>query len=230
MITKDEIVKNTVDLIIKNNGRLSYLYLADLFGNKLSLSYEEKLYILHMMAVIAYKIPYYENGKKFYRLITEAFQDALTFYNSNKAESEIIFKSKKALVDWAAGKVLPELHYAENSHDFFESGTGGGIPDLIDEDGITYEVKRNYFTAGSRSSLHKANYLINCSNHVIELYDRSLPNWEIQIPARFRNVLSPKVVGVPEWVNEDDKELLTSGKLIEEIANKAEELGFQWNP
>ena len=230
MVTKDEIIKNTVDLIIKNNGKLSYLYLADLFGNKLSLSYEEKLYILHMMAVIAYKIPYYENSKKFYRLITEAFQDALTFYNSNKAEAEIIFKSKNALVDWAAGKVLPELHYAENSHDFFESGTGGSIPDLVDEDGVTYEVKRNYFAAGSRSSLHKANYLVNCSNHVIELYDRSLPNWEIQIPARFRHVLSPKVVGVPEWVNEDDKEFLTSGKLIKEIASKAEELGFVWNP
>ncbi len=230
MITRDKIVKNTVDFIIKNEGRLSYLYLSDLFGNKLSLSYEEKLYILHMMAVIAYKIPYYENGKKFYRLITEAFQDALTFYNSNKAEAEIIFKSKNALVDWAAGKVLPELHYAENSHDFFESGTGGGIPDLIDEDGVTYEVKRNYFTAGSRSSLHKANYLINCSNHVIELYDRSLPNWEIQIPARFRNVLSPKVVGMPKWVNDEDAKLLISGELIEEIANKAEELGFTWNP
>lgn len=230
MITEDKIIKNTADLIIKKEGRLSYLYLADLFGNKLSLSYEEKLYILHMMAVIAYKIPYYKNGEKFYRLVTEAFQDALTFYNSNKAEAEIIFKSKSALVDWVAGKVLPELHYAENSHDFFESGTGKGIPDLVDEDGVTYEVKRNYFTAGSRSSLHKANYLINCSNHVIELYDCSLPNWEIQIPARFRNVLSLKVVGVPEWVNKDDKELLTSGKLIEEIANKVEEFGFSWNP
>lgn len=230
MITKDEIVKNIVNLIIKNNGRLSYLYLADLFNNKLSLSYEEKLYILHMMAVVAYKIPYYENDKKFYRSITEAFQDALTFYNSNKAEAEIIFKSKNVLVDWAAGKVLPELHYAENSHDFFESGTGGSIPDLIDEDGVTYEVKRNYFTVGSRSSLHKADFLINCSNHIIELYDLSMPNWEIQIPARFRNVLSPKVIGVPEWVNEEDKELLTSGELIEEIANKVEELGFVWNP
>ena len=78
--------------------------------------------------------------------------------------------------------------------------------------------------------MHKADYLINCSNHVIELYDLSLPDWETQIPARFRNVLSPKVVGVPEWVNEDDKELLTSGKLIEEIANKAEKLDFTWNP
>lgn len=230
MITKDKIVKNTVDLIRENDGKLSYIYLSDLFNNKLELSYEEKLYILHMMAVIAYKIPYYENGKKLYRLITEAFQDALTFYNSNKAEAEIIFKSEQALVDWASGKVLPELHYSANTHTFFESGTGGDTPDLIDEDGITYEVKRNYFTAGSRSSLHKANYLINCSNHVIELYDRSIPNWEIQIPIRFRNVLSPKVVGVPEWVNEDDKELLISGELIEEIANKAEELGFHWNP
>jgi hypothetical protein len=230
MINKEKIIKNTADLIKKNNGKIEYLYLADLFNNKLELSYEEKLYILHMMAVIAYKIPYYENGKKSYRLVTEAFQDALTFYNSNKAEAEIIFKSKNALVDWTAGKVLPELHYAENSHDFFESGTGGSIPDLIDEDGVTYEVKRNYFTAGSRSSLHKANYLINCSNHVIELYDRSLPNWEVQIPARFRNVLSPKVVGVPEWVKEEDKELLTSGKLIEEIANEAEKLGLTWNP
>lgn len=230
MIAEDKIVKNTVDLIVKNKGKLGYLYLTDLFGNKLNLSYEEKLYVLHMMAVIAYKIPYYINGKKFYRHTAEAFQDALTFYNSNKAEAEIIFKSQKALIDLATGKVLPELRYAENSHYFFESGTGGGIPDLVDEDGITYEVKRNYFTAGSRSSLHKADYLINCSNHVIELYDLNLPDWETQIPARFRNVLSPKVVGVPEWVNEDDKELLTSGKLIEEIANKAEKLDFTWNP
>lgn len=229
MITRDEIVKNTVDFIIKNNGKLNYIYLSDLFGNRLELSYMEKLCVLHTMAVIAYKIPYYANNKKFYRLLTEAFQDALTFYNSNKAESEIVFKSKKVLVDWAAGKVLPELSYADNSHDFFESGTGGSTPDLIDEDGLTYEVKRNYFTAGSRSSLHKANYLINCSNHVIELYDLSIPNWELQIPARFRNVLSPKVTGVPEWVNEEDQELLISGELIKEIATKAEELGFQWN-
>jgi hypothetical protein len=229
MITRDEIVKNTVDFIIKNEGKVSYIYLSDLFRDNLELSYAEKLYILHTISVIAYKIPYYIDNKKFYRLATEAFQDALTFYNSNKAEAEIIFKSKQALVDWSAGKVLPELHYAEHSHDFFESGTGGGIPDLVDDDGITYEVKRNYFTAGSRSSLHKANYLINCSNHVIELYDRSLPNWQGQIPARFRNVLSPKVVGVPAWVTEEDKALLVSGELIEEIASKVEELGFKWN-
>lgn len=230
MITKDKIIKNTTDFLVKNEGRISYIYLSDLFCGKLKLSYIEKLCVLHAMAVIAYKIPYYENNQKLYRLATEAFQDALTFYNSNKAEAEIIFKSKNALVDWGAGKILPELHYSENSHDFFESGTGGGIPDLMDEDGITYEVKRNYFTAGSRSSLHKADYLINCSNHVIELYDRSLPNWEGQIPARFRKVLSPKVVGVPEWVNEEDVKLLTSGELIEEIANKAETCGsFKWN-
>lgn len=230
MITRDEIVKNTVDFIIKNEGKVSYMYLSDLFCGNLELSYAEKLYILHVISVIAYKIPYYVNNVKFYRLVTEAFQDALTFYNSNKAEAEIIFKSKQALVDWSAGKVLPELHYAEHSHDFFESGTGGGIPDLVDDDGITYEVKRNYFTAGSRSSLHKADYLINCSNHVIELYDRSLPNWQGQIPARFKNVLSPKIIGVPEWVKEEDRELLISGELIEEIATKAEELSFQWNP
>lgn len=230
MITREEIVKTTVDFIIKNKGRVGYLYLSDFFSNNIELSYLDKLSVLHAIAVIAYKIPYYVNGQKLYRLVTEAFQDALTFYNSNKAESEIIFKSKKALVNWAAGKVLPELHYAENSHDFFESGTGGDIPDLMDEDGLTYEVKRNYFTAGSRSSLHKADYLINCSNHVIELYDRSIPNWELQIPVRFRNVLSPKVVGIPEWVNEEDKELLTSGGLIEEIAAEAEKQGFTWNP
>ena len=230
MITKEEIIENTVNFIIMHKGRISYKYLFDLFKDKHNLSYIKKLCILYAMSVIAYKIPYYKNNEKLYRSTAEAFQDSLTFYNSNKAEVEIILKSKKALVDWAAGKVLPELKYADESHEFFESGTGGGIPDLIDEDGLTYEVKRNYFTAGSRSSLHKADYLINCSNHVIELYDRNLPNWEVQIPARFRNVLSPKVVGVPEWVSEEDRELLVSGELIEEIVNKLEELCFNWNP
>lgn len=230
MIAKDKIVENTTKLIIKNDGKISYLYLSDLFNDRLELSYEDKLYVLYMMAVIAYKIPYYVNNKKFYRSATEAFQDALTFYNSNKAESEIIFKSKNAIVNWEAGKVLPELNYAENSHVFFGSGTGGDIPDLVDDNGITYEVKRNYFTAGSRSSLHTADYLINCSNHVIELYDLSLPNWEGQIPVRFRNILSPKVIGVPKWVDTEDKALLISGELIKEIANKVEEFGFQWNP
>lgn len=230
MVTKEDIVKNTVNFLIKNDRRVGYLYLTDFFSNNIELSYLDKLSVLHAIAVIAYKIPYYVDGQKLHRLVTEAFQDALTFYNSNKAESEIIFKSKQALVDLNTGKVLPELRYAESSHDFLESGTGGSIPDLIDNDEVTYEVKRNYFTAGSRSSLHNAKYLINCSNHVIELYDRSIPNWELQIPARFRNVLSPKVVGVPEWVSVADKELLITGALIEEIADEVERLGFNWNP
>ena len=231
MITKDDILRNTVELILKHNGKVSYSYLSDLFCNKLPHSpYIRKLCVLYMMSVIAYKIPYYANGKKLYRTTTEAFQDSLTFYNSNKAEAEIIAKSKNALIDLASGKVLPELEYSDNSHVFFESGTGGGIPDLVDKNGITYEVKRNYFTAGSRSSLHRADYLINCSNHVIELYDRSLPNWEIQTPIRYRDVLSPKITGVPEWVEEDDRELLTSGVLIDCIVCKLEELGFCWNP
>ena len=183
MITKDAILTNTVELILKHDGKISYSYLSDLFCNRLPHTpYIRKLCVLYAISVIAYKIPYYVDGKKFYRSTAEAFQDALTFYNSNKAEAEIIMKSKDAIMDLVYGKVLPELEYTDASHIFFESGTGGGQPDLIDKNGITYEVKRNYFTAGSRSSLHKANYLINCSNHVIELYDRSLPNWQAQIP------------------------------------------------
>ena len=231
MVTKDDILRNTVELILKHDGKISYNYLSDLFCERLPHTpYIRKLCVLYSMSVIAYKIPYYVNGKKLYRTTAEAFNDALTFYNSNKAEAEIITKSKSTLMDLVSGKVLPELEYTDNSHTFFESGTGGGMPDLVDQNGITYEVKRNYFTAGSRSSLHKANYLINCSNHVIELYDRSLPNWEAQIPVRFRNVLSPKVVGVPDWVEAEDRELLSSGVLIDDIVNKLEELGFGWNP
>lgn len=230
MITKDNIIEGTVEFLLKQEGRISYTYLYELFNGKLDISYTSRLCVLYAMSVIAYKIPYFIDGVKYYRAVEEAYQDSLTFYNSNKAESEIILKSKEAIVDWGCGIVLPELHFADGTHHFFESGTGGGKPDLADEEGLTYEVKRNYFTAGSRSSLHKANYLINCSNHVIELYDRSLPNWEVQIPARFRHVLSPKIVGVPEWVNISDREMLTSGSLIDEISNKVEELGFCWNP
>ena len=230
MITKDNIIEGTVEFLLKQEGRISYTYLFELFNGKLDISYTSRLCVLYAMSVIAYKIPYFIDGVKYYRAVEEAYQDSLTFYNSNKAESEIILKSKEALVDLGCGIALPELHFTDGTHHFFESGTGGGNPDLVDEEGLTYEVKRNYFTAGSRSSLHKANYLINCSNHVIELYDRSLPNWEVQIPARFRYVLSPKIVGVPEWVDISDREMLTSGSLIDEISNKVEELGFCWNP
>ena len=75
MTTKDEIIKSTAEYLIEHEGRISYTILSDLFNNKLDIPYTKKLYILYAMSVIAYKIPYYEDGKKFYRSTTEAFQD-----------------------------------------------------------------------------------------------------------------------------------------------------------
>lgn len=183
-----------------------------------------------MAMTITYNIPWYQQGVKNIRKPDELFKDLLTFYNANKDERSIIQKSLEQPLDALTGFRLPKLRFSDQSHLGLASGTGGPLPDLVTDDGTFYEVKRNYFTAGSRSSLHKGTrYLINCTNQVIEIYDITVPKWEIQIPARFRNVLSTKITDKPTWLAEQDKELLSSGRLAPKITSQVTKEGFSWN-
>lgn len=228
-ISTDTLIKSAATIIYENQGQFSYRFIHLLLNNKLDSDYLTKVAQLLALSTVVYKIPFFEDNICKFRAFNECFQDAITFYNSNKAEVEIIEASECGCVSWMDEVVLPELHYSDNTHQCLQSGAGGDKPDLADNDGNTYEVKRNYFTAGSRSSLHDANFLINCSNHVIELFDRSLPNWEIQIPVRFKQVLSPKYV-FPDWLTAEAAWYLSSGTLIPEVLKVLEHeyIDFQW--
>jgi hypothetical protein len=158
-----------------------------------------------------------------------------TFYNSNKAESEIVIRSSEGdWIDILTGYQLPKLTFGDNTHFTFKSGSGKSQADLCDETGVGYEVKRNY-RGGSRSSLHvnTAKYLIDCKNTTIEvraINKHGTVDLEGYPLGRFNGFLSNKVTEPVTRIEEDLLQLIYTGELISEIEKQLEEIGFKWNP
>lgn len=233
MIDKQILIENTVRAIKKNDGQLTYADIGKALTGEVDLPSEIIATFYQMMAVICHNIPFYENNIRKIRELTESFRDSITFYNANKAESEIIIKSNEGtFTSIFTGFTLPKFSFGDGTHSTFKSGTGGGKPDLIGSDGFEYEVKRNY-AEGSRSGLHKADYLIDCKNTTIEIRKINQDNAvDLMYPplARFNGFLSNKVVNPVHNLDEETMALIESGELIPEIEKRLHELGFQWNP
>ena len=112
----------------------------------------------------------------------------------------------------------------------FRSGSGKSFTDLCDEQGAGYEVKRNY-RDGSRGSLHKAKYLIDCKNTTIEVREVD-SNGNVDLDSyplgRFNGVLSSKIVKPVTYIEDDLLQLIYDGELIPEIEIRLSEEGFKW--
>ena len=131
------------------------------------------------------------------------------------------------MIDLVSGRVLPPLSFNNNNHDFLIAGCGESAPDLIDSDGITYEVKSNYREKGSVSSLHKANRLIDCDkSHIVIyfVYDNK-PDFRAAL-YRFPNVI-PELTYY-HAINDDILALIKSGILVPKIEELLNKEGFIW--
>lgn len=231
---KLELIQKACKLIKKYNGEFSYFDIGRILAG--SKNTEDQVSMLLALSTVCHNIPYYKNGERCLRELNECLRDVITFYNANKDEGEIIYISSNTeavCCDIMTGYKLPALTYTDNTHNVFKSGTGSAQPDLIDSEGNTYEVKRNYRN-GSRASLHKANYLIDCLNTTIEIRKietNGIIDFDHYPVARFNGFLTKKVTSIT-LANNADKELLgiiSSGELIPSVEQDLEAEGFVWN-
>lgn len=231
----NDLISCTVDAILDNNGELTYTTIGKALRADENLTTFSQAVIFLEMSVICHNIPFYVNNERRIRELHESFKDAITFYNSNKAEYEIVEKSNtETRIDLLTGYVLPKLVFGDNTHYSFKSGSGKCKADLCDNNGVGFEVKRNY-RDGSRSSLHisTAKYLIDCKNTTIEVREIK-PDGSVDLESyplgRFNGVLSSKIIKPTTYMEDELLQLIYDGTLIQEIEKRLAEMGFQWNP
>ena len=232
---REDLIYNVVARIQQHKGELSYFDIGKALRCEAGLSPWGQAIIFLEMSVICHNIPFYVNNERRIRGLFECFKDAITFYNSNKAESEIVFRSsEKDWIDSLTGYKLPKLTFSDDTHSVFKSGSGKSQADLCNEQGIGYEVKRDYRN-GSRSSLHTATakYLIDCKNTTIEVREiDAYGNVDLEhYPlGRFNGFLSCKMIKPTTYMEDELLQLIYSGELIPEIEKRLEADGFKWNP
>lgn len=232
---REDLIYNVVERIKQHKGEMSYFDIGMALRGEADISPWGQALLFIEMSVICHNIPFYVNNERRIRELYECFRDAITFYNSNKSESEIVIRStEKEWIDLLTGYKLPKLIFGDNTHNAFKSGTGKSQADLCDAQGIGFEVKRNY-RGGSRSSLHKetAKYLIDCKNTTIEVRiidEYGNVDLESYPLGRFNGFLSSKITTPTTYIEDELLQLIYSGELIPEIEKRLTEEGFSWNP
>ena len=235
LYTREDLIESATKAIVKHKGEMSYFDMGCALRNEADLTPFGQAIMFIEMSVICHNIPFYVNNERCIRELHESFKDAITFYNANKAESEIVTRSnERDWVDFLTMYELPVLSFGDNTHYVFKSGSGKSQADLCDKNGVGYEVKRNYQN-GSRSSLHiaTAKYLIDCKTTTIEVRaidehgNVDLDHYPL---GRFNGFLSDKLVKPLTSIEEEFMQLIYSGELIPEIERRLAEEGFKWNP
>lgn len=232
---RKDLIEYTVEAIISHRGEMTYFDMGTALRGGACLTPFGQAIMFIEMSVICHNIPYYVNNERRIREVYEAFRDAITFYNANKDESEIVIQSsEKTWTDSLSAYTLPRLKLGDDTHKVFRSGSGKSQADLCDEQGIGYEVKRNYRN-GSRASLHTATakYLIDCKTTTIEVRAIDV-NGNVDLESyplgRFNSFLSSKIIAPTTYIEDELLQLIYSGELIPEIEKRLQELGFKWNP
>ena len=232
---REDLITAVVKDILEHCGERTYFDIGKALRGEACLTAYGQALIFIEISVICHNIPFYVNNERRIRELFECFKDAITFYNANKDEYEIVLKSgEKKLEDLLSGYTLPRLWLGDDTHRVFRSGSGKSQADLCDANGVGYEVKRDYRN-GSRSSLHTATakYLIDCKNTTIEVRDIRADgsvDLESYPLGRFNGVLSNKIVKPTTCMEDDLLQLIYSGELIPEIENRLAKEGFKWNP
>jgi hypothetical protein len=228
----EALIYGAAQRIIANKGEFNYYDVGEILVGRGAVSHETACDLL-ALSVICHNIPYYVNNQRLIRNLDECLKDVITFYNANKAELEIIYNSnEKEWTDILSGFTLPKLMFGDDSHYVFKSGSGNARPDLVDSKGNTYEVKRN-FRGGSRASLHKADFLIDCKNTTIEvrkITDQNNVDLEHYPLGRFNGFLTEKLVTPTNTIEDPTMNQLWSGELIEAVEARLAKEGFVWNP
>lgn len=235
----ESLIQRTVNAILNNQGKLKYIDIHAAMQGTTSLT-EDVLAIFYLeMSVISHNIPIWENNCAIQVPINHCFRRSITFYNSYKDETEIVERSQSGFGQnllWNEF-YLPKLAFLEpESHAIFTHGSGKPLPDLVDENGLRYEVKYCYFRPredgkkASPSSLHTANYLIDCTNPGIAVYSVLNNTADNNALSRYSGILSSRVREPLACPNEAIMGLIYSGELIPEIEKRLHEAGFVWNP
>lgn len=233
------LIQRTVNAILNNKGRLKYTDIHAAMQGTTSWN-EEDLVIFYLeMSVISHNIPIWENGSAIQVPPNHCFRRAITFYNSYKDETEIVNRSQRGFGQNLLynGFYLPKLTFVEQeSHVIFTHGSGKPLPDLKDEDDLTYEVKYNYFRPReddkktSPSSLHNANYLIDCTNPGIAVYSVVNNKADNNTLVRYSGILSDRAHEPLAGVRKFTMDLIYRGELIPEIEKRLRKEDFLWNP
>jgi hypothetical protein len=220
-VTKQQLISTVVNNIKKHKGVLAYADIVKVLEGNSGLSpFEEAAFCIEA-SVICHNIPLWENNQPVERIPKLCFIGVITFTNSYKDEKELIEKSSEGFgtnTTYTNFK-MPRLVYGEDTHEYLHPGSGSSIPDFVGSDGKTYEAKYDY-QKGSPSSLHNADFLINCVNPGIAIYPiPKYGNVNIhQFPlARYTSVLSRRLDKTKLTCGEDFLELINSGELIYEI-------------
>lgn len=233
------LVQRTVDAILNNKGCLKYTDIHNAMQGTTSWDTGALTIFYLEMSVISHNIPIWESGEATQVPLNSCFSRAITFYNSYKDETEIVDKSQSSFGEnkLMNGFYLPKLAFLDPaSHAIFTHGSGKPLPDLKDEAGLTYEVKYDYFRPrmdgkkSSPSSLHKADYLINCSNPGIAVHSVTNNVADSFALARYSSILTNRVSTPLACASNFTMNLIYSGELIPEIEKQLEEMGFKWNP
>ena len=223
-----ELVARTITFIKETKGRLAYDEMQDALLGKQTWTAEAYATYFLAMSVICYNIPKFSNNKEELRALTSCFRDAVTFLASNIAEKNIVQASRtNKLIGSIFGYQITNLSFYDDTHEFFTFGKGNKNPDLVDEAGLTYEVKLNY-EGGSPSSLHAANFLFNCKTNTVEKYQifcdalhtTGYANIHYSPEERFRDILDAKITAPCEEVAQmlgNWLDIIYSGELIKEI-------------
>ena len=233
------LIQRTVQAILNNKGCLKYTDIHRAMQGTTSWN-EGDLTIFYLeMSVISHNIPIWESGVAKQVPINSCFSRAITFYNSYKDETEIVDKSQSGFGENILQNdfYLPKLTFLDpDSHMIFTHGSGKPMPDLKDENGLTYEVKYSYFKPRedgkktSPSSLHDANYLIDCTNPGIAVYSVTNNKADCSALARYSGILSNRAREPLACVSKFTMDLIHSGELIPEVEKRLQEEGFVWNP
>lgn len=225
-------VSRTVKAILGNAGQLQYPVIKNVLMGTAKYTKNDYIIFYLEMSAICRHIPRWENNTPVARPYNECFRDAITFYNAYQDETEIAEKSQNGFGQNLCENdfVLPQLTFCEsNSHSIFTHGAGSGLPDLRDSDGLTYEVKYDYFNSGSPSSLHNADYLINCIKHDIFVHEVKNNRAKSNYIAEYANILSGRIRTFKPQGSLDTMQLIHSGELIAEIDAQLAKAGFAWN-
>ena len=95
---REDLIYNVVERIKQHNGEMTYFDIGIALRGDANLSPWGQVLMFIEMSVICHNIPFYVNNKRCIRELNESFKDAITFYNANKDEYEIVLKVAKKAV------------------------------------------------------------------------------------------------------------------------------------
>ena len=235
---KQQLVKSTARAIINIAGRISY---ADMKAVRVGDHQLDEMTLATFClanTLVGRHIPVYPNGirtlRDYHRCWRVSDVFGLTNIDENRLREISVTEGFTKYQKFGTIRI-GRLAFRDNTHEFFESGSGGSLCDFVDLDnGYLIEAKYNYFN-GSPSGLHDAEYLLDYGNFDAYLYKTTEVGGKKLVPtgtkpiAYFERIMTPRrhLDSVP-GLSADLMQLIKSGELIPQVDQMLAESGFEW--